>query len=1357
MIKGSLFPLEFLKEDINAEELWVELQEETIQKFKDTLVDIFQKFPTDGNPNEPTTERDLIDPVIEALGWSDYLTQQTTSKKGRSDIPDYLLFPDSESKNKANKEKSQANRFKFGTAILEAKAWGVPLDRKSSKNEDDQRIPSNQILRYMSHADVQSDRKIKWAILTNGRLWRLYFQNAKSRSEDFIEFDLPKVFGFPGYDPDLFESQLSKEQDWVKVFYLLFHSNAFNISTTQNETFHGSILSKSRFWEKQVAKDLSNVVFETVFPELVKAICAHDPEAPVPPDSKYLSEVRDAALTLLYRLLFILYAEDRNLLPVTNEKYDDYGLRKRVRIDIAERLDAQDTFSSTQDDYFRKTSNIFKSIDRGDSSIGLPPYNGGLFNRELSPILNRTEIPDSKFAPLLDGLSRIDEDGNRKWVNYRDLSVQQLGSIYERLLEFELSLDEDNQIQVLPNIFARKTTGSFYTHEDLVQLIIDKTIGPLIEEKLIRFQESVKELGKKRRPKKEKIKELERYDPSASILDLKICDPAMGSGHFLVSLVDYLADKILESLAESEEAVTWADKENPYQSPLISRIQDIRSRILSQVNEQGWTIDEDQLDDRHIIRRMILKRCVYGVDKNPMAVELAKVTLWLHTFTVGAPLSFLDHHLRCGDSLFGEFIFDVEEYLRERSSLLINNEVIKARSAAQGMTKIQEMTDAEISEVKESALAFSEVEKATQRLDRFVAVVHAFHWLAFEKREYRTAINYILDGFDLFNLAVGEEKLSKTASPVVKEMWGKAEDLIREERFFHWEIGFPEVWDNWESPQPAGGFDAVIGNPPWDRIKMQEVEWFAARKPEIALCERASDRKKKIQKLKKDNDPLWQDYLKASNRAEGTSAMARKGGQYPLLSVGDINIYSLFVERAHRLVSKTGLVGFLTPSGIASDKSASEFFKSISTSGRLAGLFDFENKKVFFPDIHASFKFCAYIAGGAERTFPETQMAFFLHATEEINDQERCFPMSPQDFNRVNPNTGTAPIFRTRRDAEITRRIYEKFPVLNHHEKGKVWPVKYLRMFDMTNDSDKFKTREELESKGFYPIEGNKLKKGEEECVPLYEGKMVQAYDHRAASVIVNKMNLNRPAQPKATEIQEYKNPSFFPSPQFLVNSKEIRGIKNINWFLAFKSITAPTNSRTMITSILPYSGIGNSMGIVFPESQQTEKGIQRDQCIYAVQLILVNLNSFALDFILRQKVQGQNLNWYIVEQLPLIPVELFSTKFGKLSAREIIHEEVLRLTYTAWDLKDFAKDMGYEGEPFVWDEEDRLHQKARLDALFFLLYELSEEDADYILETFPIVKREDESRYGKFRTKELILAYMRAFKAGDTDSRINV
>ena len=195
----------------------------------------------------------------------------------------------------------------------------------------------------------------------------------------------------------------------------------------------------------------------------------------------------------------------------------------------------------------------------------------------------------------------------------------------------------------------------------------------------------------------------------------------MGSGHFLVSLVDYLADRMLEAIDEAEAEVPWGA---PYVSPVVERIQFVRERILAQATEHHWLVQEEQLDDKHIVRRMILKRCVYGVDKNPMAVELAKVALWLHTFTVGAPLSFLDHHLRSGDSLFGEWVGPVQRELEEHS-MFANNVIQSAKAASAGMLRIEEITDADVAEVKDSAERFAGVERATNPLASFLSLRHA--------------------------------------------------------------------------------------------------------------------------------------------------------------------------------------------------------------------------------------------------------------------------------------------------------------------------------------------------------------------------------------------------------------------------------------------------------------------------------------------------------------------------------------------------------------------------------------------------------------------------------------------------------
>ena len=353
----------------------------------------------------------------------------------------------------------------------------------------------------------------------------------------------------------------------------------------------------------------------------------------------------------------------------------------------------------------------------------------------------------------------------------------------------------------------------------------------------------------------------------------------------------------------------------------------------------------------------------------------------------------------------------------------------------------------------------------------------------------------------------------------------------------------------------------------------------------------------------------------------------------------------------------------------------------------------------------------------------------------------------------MNPNTGTAPIFRTRADAAVTRLIYQCHPVLVDRSDGKehkAWPVQFKQgFFNMTSDSHLFRTRAQLDSEGFYPVEGNRWKKGDSTLVPLYEGKMVQAFDHRAASVIVNPENLNRPAVPLDASLEEHANPAWLPTPQFWVSADSTEWHKDLGWALSFKDVTAPTNVRTMIAALTPAPAYGNTLPVLMPDD--TEVTTYKANAW----LLAAWFNSFPFDFVARQKVQGQHLNWYIVEQLPVIAPDDYDRPFGITMARELVRDHVLRLTYTAHDMAPFARDMGYDGPPFIWNEEERRHLRARLDALYFHLYGISREDADYILNTFPIIRREDEKEFKIYRTRNLILGYMNALTAGDTESKV--
>lgn len=878
MIQGGLFTRDFLLEGVKAEPAWRALSTDTLESARSRLELLLAPLVRQRTPNEAETEAQLVFPVLEqVLGWANWLPQQNQSAKGRSDVPDALLFADTAALERARGEPPW-QRFQLGLCLVESKRWNRPLDRPADagdRHAGEADVPSTQILRYLRRADDVTRGGLRWGILTNGRLWRLYWQGALSVSEDFLEIDLGKVFGLPGCEIDLLDPRGIDPEHVLRLFLVLFGRSAF-LASEHGKTFHAVALEQGRRWEEKVARDLSRIVFDKVFPVLAAALARHDRAQPAVPDAAWLEEIRQGSLILLYRLLFVLYAEDRDLLPDERGPYAAYCLT-RIRREVAEARAAGRAPSPRAAIYWARLRGIFAAIADGDDGLGIPPYNGGLFEAAAAPVLERVELPDEVVATVVFALSHVEAERGPKYVNYRDLSVQQLGSIYERILEFGLRFGDNGAVLIDRDDGERHDSGSYYTPEALVSLIIERAIGPAVTDRTRRFEDAVEKLRSDRRPVAVRLTELSANDLASALLDLKVCDPAMGSGHFLVSLVDWLADRILAALAEAPALVGWGE----YVPPLLARVAAVRARILDQAKAHGWQVAPEQLDDRHVIRRMILKRVVHGVDKNPFAVELAKVSLWLHTFTVGAPLSFLDHHLRCGDSIVGAWVRPTVDAVAQGGGLLAGGEVARVESIAGVMTQIEEITDNDVSEVKASSQAFGAVEDATRELDAFFSLMTARHALGVDlspdvrrprftpeqlrlakadakkvataekqQRAYDRAAAFkavlepqfgdplkiatgevvitVADDDDMQPMlaAMGEaDQRRRLASSLVAD----ARTLARRERFLHWPVAFPNTWRNLTQNVPDGGFDAVIGNPPYVR-----QEHLAALKPALA-------------------------------------------------------------------------------------------------------------------------------------------------------------------------------------------------------------------------------------------------------------------------------------------------------------------------------------------------------------------------------------------------------------------------------------------------------------------------------------------------------------------------------------------
>ena len=300
--------------------------------------------------------------------------------------------------------------------------------------------------------------------------------------------------------------------------------------------------------------------------------------------------------------------------------------------------------------------------------------------------------------------------------------------------------------------------------------------------------------------------------------------------------------------------------------------------------------------------------------------------------------------------------------------------------------------------------------------------------------------------------------------------------------------------------------------------------------------------------------------------------------------------------------------------------------------------------------------------------------------------------------------------------------IYKRAPILIREGEPNInpWGMKFQLMFMMNTDSDKFHTRDDLEARGF-ALEGNHFVRGGERYLPLYEAKMFDTYNHRFAEVVISKTATIRKGQPRYFTQLELSDPRRLPLPRYWVVDSEV--MRQVNsYYLAYRRVTSPTNMTSFQPVILPQSGAGDSAFIIHCESNRHA-------------MLLGNLAVFPFDYVVRQKVGGVNLNFYLVEQLPVIPPHTYTP-----ALLDFISPRVLELTYTAWDLQPFARDLGYDGAPFAWDEERRFLMRCELDALYFHLYGIGRADVDYIMETFPIVKRKDVAAHGEYRSKRVIL-----------------
>ena len=764
--------------------------------------------------NEAQTEEEFVKPVLGMLGWS-FIVQPKAHSGGHASRPDYALFAGGAGREEAYPYQGDDDPFYSRVlAIAEAKYWGRPLSHKDQSGRNTWKVganPSHQMVGYLVGT------RVPWGILTNGRVWRLYSREVSSTASEFYEVDLGDLFDAlpPGGEPG--DVQLDRFRRW----WLFFRRDAF-LPDAQGRSFVQRVHEGSATYAREISDKLKELVFDQVMPEIAGGFVGYRyHELGVREETEEsLRQVYQASLSLLYKLLFLLYAEARGLLPVDNPGYREQSLTALARW-AAERLDKALPLS----DATHATSRygallaLFHRVDQGDPSLGVPRYNGGLFD-PASPdnqFLERHRLSDRVVARAVDILVR---DAGRP-VDYAYISVRNMGAIYEGLLENRLRVVDAaaGRVELVNDKGERKATGSYYTPDYIVEYIVGHTLDPILAGRDGDFRAAMDRCAGLRRrlrrisdPAKvrllrDQLRQAER-DAREAFLGIKVCDPAMGSGHFLVNAVDHLTDGIIQRMQayhDEHPSVPW--EWNPIQR-LIERV---RVEILEEMARQEIVVDLDRLDDTALLTRLVMKRCIYGVDLNRMAVELAKLSLWLHSFTVGAPLSFLDHHLRWGNSLIGTGVRTVEQAVKMTETGqfgLFAGPFAGLLDLTGLMTEVAEQADATLADVRQSAETFDHFQ---QELTPYKQVLDL--WVSqYFGNEAATELLTVY-GADVLPALKGEKEVPDKYRDAIQ----RARELWREKRFFHWDLEFPEVFvdlarRDWaENP----GFDAVVGNPPY--------------------------------------------------------------------------------------------------------------------------------------------------------------------------------------------------------------------------------------------------------------------------------------------------------------------------------------------------------------------------------------------------------------------------------------------------------------------------------------------------------------------------------------------------------------
>lgn len=1174
--------------------------------------------PTLAQRSEAQLEERFIAPLLTQLGWTK-VTQQTITVQGKLAKPDWclLLYPEQDNALITRKDHTLI------AAICESKAWDKTLD---TGRADRALNPHHQLQDYLSTL------RVRYGFLTNGRIWRIYDTDRITAKKTYIQFDLEAICALPAG---------TEKTQALALFAFFFGRDTYAPPTAtagQASAIQRAIAASADF-TLAVEENLKAVIYgyageESLFELMGKAIAHANPKA-------NLAAVYENSVTLLFRLLFVVYFEDKNrALLDAHPFYQEHGLAQ-----LFERLRAQKPERLPLHDGVYALNHLFTLLDEGEPNIDIPLFNGGLFDTARAPLLRAPKIfSNAALRQILEKLLYKTDRGTTLFDTRRDfknMSVTHLGRIYEGLLEFrferalesavylefETSGTRGKSIEAYFDAYdtalirrekgfralreisvkkgdvylksasnSRKTSASYYTPASLSQPLVKAAVDQALAESAATAAAVDPALAESAAVAAGA--DTAQHGPSAqgkTLMDLKILDNACGSGHFLVEALGYLTDLALAQLD------TDAD------------LQQLVAQESAKIAEQLSLLNLGYLpEDAQILKRALLKRCIFGVDLNPFAVELARLSLWMDSFIFGTPLSFIEHHVQHGNALMGA---SVQEFINYNATEVKQNDFFVENLGARFdelrsvMHELDALRDTTAAEVEQSKLLWkTTIAPKLHLLSRALSFICTRRALLAEGD--KAACEALDKTPDLLTQLFDD---SKTRSAALKQVEAYAQRF----NFFHYEVAFPEAFAGGQK-----GFDIIVGNPPWDKTKFADTDFF----PQFHSNYRSlkNTEKAAVQKRLLGSAHIATAYQNSQHNAEVANNYYKAA--YPLnKGAGDGNLFRFFVERNLTLLRTGGSLNYVLPSALMFEDGSMGLRKYIFSQCQLRSFWSFENNRGIFPDVHRSYKFAmmqvvntpptdANAKGAAAVDVPPIDTAFYVLDPADLQRPETHVPYPLATVKALSPEQWALMELRDGTDLPILEKCYQAFPALSAD-----W-LDFRRELDMTNDKDLF------------------VEQAAPGLLPLFEGKMIWQYSHvfekpqywldpEAFDERLRSKELHRMAQdlgvPKA-EVAKYSGAVRF-------DREFVR--------LGYRAIASDTNERTLIFGLLPKTcGVGNSLNFAIPKTYvRSDAGDVTTQETSRLRLLfaLAWFNSLPVDWVARQMVQI-NVNQTYLYRLPM-------------------------------------------------------------------------------------------------------------------------